>query len=268
MLWWLGLVDWLPLNESTAPGPPATPGATALRPLTKAAGAGGHRHVLSSGETLRLRRRADTLYLSVQAAAPGWAHVYLANADSVWVLHASAALGQQLYVRGPRGWTRRSTFQWELRATGRPSTEPAARDYFRRHGWSATTHPPGAPGSREFRVRLPALRGSNWLSVVYATAAGSLSVFPRPLTDDTRQPALVRGGQPDTLQFQPHTWHQLPPRLLRLPTTCSTDNFGYRCRPGATLHRARRNVSSAIMWQLLGKKASSCCKTLLTTQKP
>lgn len=210
------MVPWWQLLCGLLFSPHPVPGAAAaafVGRIQPPAGqwTGARRYILSGGETLCLRRRADTLFLDLLTDAPGWAHVYLATPDSVWVLHASAALGQQLYVRRPPGWLRRSAFRWELRATD-PAGPAAVRDYFRHYGWSATVRAPGAAGPRAFRLRLPAYRRGSRLSVVYATAAGAASVFPRRLTDDTCRPALLRGGPPDTLRFQLMSWHRLPGR--------------------------------------------------------
>ena len=52
----------------------------------------------SKGGKLLILRRDNVLYLGIQGGSPGWSHVYLHRNDSVSVLHASAALGDQLYV--------------------------------------------------------------------------------------------------------------------------------------------------------------------------
>ena len=59
---------------------------------------------LSGGGELLLMAHGQNLFLGVRGPGFGLAHVAMASPDTIWVLHASAALGSIVYAKGPEGW--------------------------------------------------------------------------------------------------------------------------------------------------------------------
>jgi hypothetical protein len=166
----------------------------------------------SNGGKLLVLHRDNTLYLSIKGNSPGWSHVYLHRNDSVSVLHASAALGDQLYINKDQLWKLQNKFSWELRdEVFNESTKQKMENYYNTHGWCSNNNSLGDGGTFEFKIdlrRFP-LAQLSFVALVAADDAKLLAVYPDGLTDDIRFEKLVRGGSPDNLQFKPSTWTKL-----------------------------------------------------------
>ena len=54
---------------------------------------------LSGGRKLLFKKEDKDLYVAMAGTKQTWAHVYLYYADTIHVLHASAALGEAKYIK-------------------------------------------------------------------------------------------------------------------------------------------------------------------------
>lgn len=171
---------------------------------------GAARVELDAGGEARFVHDGARLYVGIRGGGEGWSHVYLAGADTVCVLHASAALGSVRYARAADGsWHTGDTFAYELRDTSLSAEAEAARAaYLAAHGWVATLSPMGEPGAQEFAIDLARLPPAVRIAVLYASDPAAPSAWPA-LADDTRRSELVRGDAPTPLTFDPDTWGAL-----------------------------------------------------------
>ena len=109
---------------------------------------------LSGGGELLLMAHGQNLFLGVRGPGFGLAHVAMASPDTIWVLHASAALGSIVYARGPEGWDKVRDPVWELRDTTlSPEASQARLAYLKENGWVATTGKMGRENEVEFLIR-------------------------------------------------------------------------------------------------------------------
>lgn len=166
----------------------------------------------SKGGKLLFLRKDNILYLAIKGSSPGWSHVYLHRNDSISVLHASAALGEQLYINKDQNWKLQNKFSWELRdEVFNETTKQKMENYYNMHGWCANNNSLGEGGTFEFKINLRKFQGAklSFVALVAANDAKLLAVYPDGLTDDIRFEKLVRGGSPDNLQFKPSAWSKL-----------------------------------------------------------
>ena len=164
---------------------------------------------MPAGNKLYVLRQGNELYIGIKATDPGWAHVYLHRNDSVHVLHASAALGEQLYTKNGTNWKLQRKFNWELRdALYNEVLQQKQEKYFLENGWVANNNRMGDKRSFEFRINLQAAANISFAALVTADAK-SISAYPAGLPDDTLLKELVSGNSPDNLQFSPSAWANL-----------------------------------------------------------
>jgi hypothetical protein len=173
--------------------------------------AGAKQYELTGGGRLMIKKESNSLYVAMVADNKGWAHVYLSDGDTVRILHASAALGEALYVKKNNLWRNVQSFKWELR--DRVYNEDLAKkqqDHFRQFGWVANNNNTGNGLVFEFKIDL--LRAHNDVSSFACLVAGaSLDIhhFPATLNDNTVLQKLVQGNTPDSLQFNPAIWEKI-----------------------------------------------------------
>jgi hypothetical protein len=174
---------------------------------------GATRHRMTSNGDVLLMTRGTNLSLGVRGPGFGLAHVAVASPDTVWVLHASAALGSIVYARGPEGWDKVRDPVWEVRD---PTLDPAAVQargaYFAANGWVATTGRMGLENEVEFLVQTDRFGGDELRFAVVFFPMGPAGSFPRwPETagDDVDEEKLLTGPMPERLHFDPASWAQL-----------------------------------------------------------
>ena len=175
--------------------------------ISKTEWAGASEYDLSSGGKLYVLRKGNDLYLGIKGTDPGWAHVYLHWKDSVRVLHASAALGDQVYIQR-ENWKLQKKFNWELREFVYDEKLVQKQEaYFKKNGWCANNNNAGDKKTLEFRIDL-ARHGNTELrfASLYTADAKNLSYYPSTLTDNTLLQDLVSGSNPDNLQFKTSDW--------------------------------------------------------------
>ena len=188
--------------------------ADALAPLPRLDGVmeegeweGAEVHPLGEEGEVRFLREGSRLYVAIRGRAYGWAHVYLGGDEIVRVLHASAALGDATYRKGDDGrWAVEGEFTWRMRdSTMTDEAAAARRNYLERHGWVATTNGMGDPPVHELVVDLDAVPAGGRIAVLHATDPSETIAWPST-EDATREPGLVQGSTPASLDFEPSTW--------------------------------------------------------------
>lgn len=164
--------------------------------------------LVGGGEVLLLRAGTD-LYVAVIGPNPGFPSLCIGDSRRVDVLHASAALGSVSYTPSETQWSRGKPFEWRVREVAGPAAALlAAREAFlAEYRWLSTASRAGSP-TREFRI-LPGPE-RRFLGVVFlSTDTMEAAYWPPSMSDGCRNPALLRGDAPDTLQLDPTQWHRI-----------------------------------------------------------
>ncbi|HUR66389.1 MAG TPA: hypothetical protein VMZ03_08540 [Chitinophagaceae bacterium] len=176
--------------------------------ISKGEWIGAQEYNLSSGGKLHILRKDETLYLGIAGNSPGWAHIYLNWKDSVKVLHASAALGDQLYTNEKGDWKLQKKFAWELREFEYSENlvqKQAA--YYTKNGWCANNNNTGDKITLEYKIDLRSFGNAEVrFAALFTSDAKKLSYYPTDLNDNTLLEKLVSGSDPDHLHFKPNTW--------------------------------------------------------------
>lgn len=172
---------------------------------------------LSDGTVIRLQHDRRYLFLGIGAARRGFPSVCVANAGTVQILHASAALGRVSYVRGEQSWTARDTeFVYGMRT---PDLTEMARDerraYLAQHGWVGSTFRMSDGRTQELQISLDLMSTAPAVAIgFFAMKEGDSFDIVRwpetmPAADGCASADLVRGRVPQHLQFNPTTWAEL-----------------------------------------------------------
>jgi hypothetical protein len=163
------------------------------------------RQPLTGGGELYLKTDGESLYIAIRGSANGWSHVYLGDRFSVYVLHASAALGDARYERQRDQWSPARQFTWEMR-NSKDRTPEEKSAYLASHGWLANSVDRGA--QREYRIPLSLLR-SRRIAVVFASDPAVPQYWPSSLKDGTLAGELLRGTVPAGVTFDTSQWAEL-----------------------------------------------------------
>jgi hypothetical protein len=164
------------------------------------------------GLQVRLQHDGAALYIAIASPSDGFTSLCLGSADSVRILHASAALGAIEYRRVDRTWTPDQTsFVYGMRDPGLTGAAVAARQaYFVEHGWVASTAGMGGNRVQEFKIDARRLGPKTRLAAAYyvTTGTGSVLSWPdsMPTGDGCAALALVRGEVVSGLTFDPSRW--------------------------------------------------------------
>jgi hypothetical protein len=166
---------------------------------------------LVGGGELRLQHDGNFLYVGVHGTSHGWCHVYVTAGDTIFVHHASAALGTATYLLKGEFWQPQQTFVWELRErTFTPQAEAARAAYLKSKGWLTNNMNMGTPGIIEFKIARRFLQGEIVrLAVAFASDPASPQYWPQTLADDCRKRDLLFGSAPADLKFNRESWAKL-----------------------------------------------------------
>jgi hypothetical protein len=171
--------------------------------------ASASRHPFSGGEVL-LQQQGDLVSVGVRGSQAGFPHIALSVGDSVWVLHASAALGQIVYARDERGWVLVGAPVWEVRDPGlTPSAGEIRNEYLQANHWVGSTGRMGNPGESEFLVRLTRFGRDGVRFAVAHLAPESpqgTARWPETNLDDIGTLQLLTGPMPERLEFTTNHW--------------------------------------------------------------
>lgn len=166
------------------------------------------RQELTNGGELFLKGDNSHLYVGLRGLKQGWGHIYVWGADSVYILHASAALGTAIYRKGEAGkWNPVQNYSWSLR--GASQSEEAREEFLRSHLWLANNNSMGSRREIEFKVARAILTADPHIAVLYAADAQSPAYWPATLKDDCLKRELVFGNTPSDLQFDQNLWMRL-----------------------------------------------------------
>jgi hypothetical protein len=154
-----------------------------------------------------LRHDGDDVFVAVVARQFAITSMYIAKADELKVLHASAAIGDAVYRRDPGGaWRLHSTFAW---TRYRDPADLAARGqaFFKEHGWVGSHMRLGAPGDTELRVSARELEGARVAVTYYEPESRTLLLaYPAGLSGDVVAHEIQAGYTPDVLRIQHEAW--------------------------------------------------------------
>lgn len=147
------------------------------------------------------------LLVTVAGPRPGLASLCVGDGSRVRILHASAAVGDAVYVRDGIDWRLKSGFDWELRDSPGP-TEEEVRNFLGRAGWVANAIRTGV-GERRFMIRLT--EQTRFLAITYLSTAEPMAVsyWPASVDDGCAAVKVAQGLLPETVRFQPERWHAL-----------------------------------------------------------
>jgi hypothetical protein len=170
---------------------------------------------LTSDGSVFYKADTDAVYLGLRGDTTGWATVYL-TADAgktVYVLHASAALGTAIFRQTGDRWSLTQSFEWAARHTDDNTAAKTARQaFYQQHGWIANVSDGGGNREREYKIsRSFFTGGSLQLAVVYAAETRPLTLqhFPATLADATLNLPLIRGETPADLAFDIVHWQPI-----------------------------------------------------------
>jgi hypothetical protein len=174
------------------------------------------------GGQLRLMQDDGTLYVAVAGTAPLLPTVCVAaitdaEPDTVWVLHASASLGDARYAVDSTGRARRlSGFSWRTGGNVVPATQgssvggsirtdtsPASER--RGERWTATTFAQAA-GAREYALASSLHQHRVRMAVAWGSPLGTGARWPAGVTDQCSDLAFATGSAPETAQFRLQGW--------------------------------------------------------------
>jgi hypothetical protein len=164
-------------------------------------------HAIAGGGTVRLRRIGTDLYIAVSAVESGFPTIFVGNADTIDVLHASAALASVRYIRSGDTWTPvTESFNYTLRqnSDGTQAPKAARDDFLEANNWlSISDRSHGL--EREFLVRLDSER--QFLAISFL-GIPSMRIYswPASMSDSTEDLRLLRGEVPSELKFSPGSW--------------------------------------------------------------
>jgi hypothetical protein len=158
----------------------------------------------------------EAVWLGVRGGGEGWITVYATDGESVYALHASAALGTARYKRGENGvWKNMQKFEYVARDPSMSAEAVRSREeFYKNHGWVANVGRMGEPDEREFKISNKFANGKKMkIAIVYTTVGNPLKnrIFPQKLPDDTLNAELIRGETPAELKFNPDKWAMIEP---------------------------------------------------------
>lgn len=176
--------------------------------ITKEEWLGAKEYKLSTGEPLYILYQDQSMYIGIKANLQGWAHVYLQHEGQVIVLHASAALGKQIYKLEGDAWKLQEKFNWELRDVAYDEKlKQKQTEYLNKNGWCANNSNAGDKKTLEFKIDLSKFgKDKARFAVLHTSDAKSISYYPQELSDNTLLKELVSGGAVDNLDFRTNTW--------------------------------------------------------------
>ena len=129
----------------------------------------------TNGLTVRLQHDGRFLFLAVSSTGDGFPSVCVARADTIRILHASAALGAVAYVYHNDAWVTRDTaFSYGMRNTGLTEAERMERqNYLAQHGWLGSTARMGEGKHHELQISLALTGPRPRVAVGYFRSAGA-----------------------------------------------------------------------------------------------
>jgi hypothetical protein len=170
------------------------------------------RHELNGGGEIHLEQDDGYLYVCMRGSKQGWGHVYITRSDTIFVLHASAALGTAIYCRSHGDvWQPVQEFSWAMRDTSLSQEAVKARERFlETNGWVANTVSMGTTGTLEFKIARKFLNNETpSFAALFASDPKLPQFWPPTLKDDCLAEKLIYGTTPADLKFNRESWAKL-----------------------------------------------------------
>lgn len=167
---------------------------------------------LHGGGNVSIKSDSAYYYFMVRGLKEGWSHLYISYNDTVYIFHASAALGTAAYVMNNEGnWEPEKPFTWNLRDTSTSrQAELLRNEFLLKEHWLANTNRRGAHNILEYKLsRLKFPPGKFMSAVVFADNEGSIYCWPEKLSDNTILKDLIWGTTPGKLKFDFSKWAEL-----------------------------------------------------------
>jgi hypothetical protein len=165
----------------------------------------------SNGLEVFLYPTDSVLYVAVRGRGDGFPHLALLSGDTVFILHASAALGTAKYAPAAGSRHLIQPFSFGVRGTALGGQAQAEREaFYAREGWVASTVRMGQAGETEFKIGPSRLQAGRRIAVAYWAEGSGVSVWPASLADATATERMVQGFLPDTAGFRPEDWGRWP----------------------------------------------------------
>jgi len=167
----------------------------------------------SDGSEILMVYSDGYLYLGIRSSTPEMigGNIFIDRTDEIAILHASAALGTAIYVKGTGSWEQSQEFIWRCRKTGNGQAAQAERDAFlEEEQWAAANSRTGTPNELEYQIKVKGDTVRLAANLLRSSDPGARIPWPSDLKDDCILP--TPGGLPDELHFAPDTW-----ATVRLP---------------------------------------------------
>lgn len=170
---------------------------------------------LANGLTVRLRHDGRDLYVAVSSSSNGFPSVCAVRADTLRVLHASAALGAVGYTRSGDSWSSRDTaFVYSMRSGDTTARARQERQAYREtHGWVASTARMGNQRNHEFQISLGLLDSSEpRIAIGYYQMEGPQVTWPEGLLtagEGCSELRLLQGWVTPHPGFKPEMYAEL-----------------------------------------------------------
>jgi hypothetical protein len=169
------------------------------------------KHVsLKNGGELLLLKKENTLWAALKHNKKGWVHVYQGTGDTVRVLHASAALGEAVYIKKDKKWEPSRTFQWELRdKVYNEDLKTKQENYYKQHGWVANNNNMSDGMNFEFKIHVQDNPDKTSFAFVILDDPDNPHYYPFSIKDDALLPKLLQGYISGPLVFELNGWEKL-----------------------------------------------------------
>jgi len=165
---------------------------------------------LAGGGELLLMHNDGYLYLGVRAKPEPVTSICVDQGDQISILHSSAALGTATYQGGVDGWEKVRDFEWCCRETAdSPQALENLSEQLEQDNWVASNGRMGAAEEVEFKIGMP-----DGLLRLAVTSIGApdyedIAWWPLDMSDDCRNPRMIRGEIPDQAQISVDDWMTL-----------------------------------------------------------
>lgn len=165
---------------------------------------------LTDSSNLYLLQSGDILYLAVEGSTSHLlgGNIFLAQGDTVRILHISAALGTAEYIQDGESWSLVRNFEWKHRLANNSEVALAERQAYQDlEGWSAPNANTGTPNHLEMQIRLGKEPARLAISLFRSNSNNRL-VWPDDINDDSGN--TFSGGLPPSLYLEPENWYHIP----------------------------------------------------------
>jgi hypothetical protein len=165
---------------------------------------------MSGGGELLLMHDGGYLYLGVRAKAEPVTSICIDQGERVSILHSSAALGTAIYEQGDAEWEMIQDFEWCCREiTDSPQAQENRSEHLEQNDWLASNGRMGTPEDVEFKIYMPEGQLRLAVTSIGAPDYEEIGWWPAEMTDDCRNPQIIRGSIPEQAQFSVEDWMML-----------------------------------------------------------